>query len=179
MPGFFGGVSVSGVTINFPAMTGVGLRRTEYNDYFFDNPNWFATATVSYPTNTNTSPITFNDLFRTGAFSVQWLGYWYATKSNTYTFSLFSDDASYLWLGPEATINFTTSNAFINNGGLHAGRTISNSIYMYKGTYTALRIQYGNFSGIKEFEFGVATSDFSYTTSIDSFIRYRGSEGLN
>jgi len=178
MPGFFGGVSVSGVTIDFPAMTGVGLRRTEYNNYFGDDPNWFATATVSVPTNTNTSPIFPNDLFRTGDFSVQWLGYWYATKSNTYTFTLTSDDASYLWLGPEATINFTTGNAFINNGGRHASRAISNSIYMYKGTYTALRIQFGNFDGPWDFAFGVATSDFSYTTSIDSFIRYRGS-GLN
>jgi hypothetical protein len=81
---------------------------------------------------------------RSDQYSWQFKGYFVAPASGTYNFRLFSDDASHLWLGSNAVSGFTTSNAFINHGGLH-GPSFSgiNSIYLDAGSITPVRIMFG------------------------------------
>ena len=92
-------------------------------------------------------------------FSVEWVGYFYtksASTSNTpqtWTFKLDSDDASYLWIGETAQGNginaekYTTSNALINNGGLHGMNAVTRSIGLLPNEYYPIRIQFGENGG--------------------------------
>lgn len=70
-------------------------------------------------------------------FSLEVRGYVRATTTGAHTFTLTSDDGSYMWFGDNAYNGAlgtgTTGNAFINNGGLHGERAISNSISLVKG----------------------------------------------
>ncbi len=80
-------------------------------------------------------------------FSVTWDAYLRINASDTYTFSLRSDDGSYLWLD-EAQL--------INNGGLHSATTVTGAkvlapgyhhivVEMYENTGQAVaRLQYSN-----------------------------------
>jgi hypothetical protein len=130
----------------FPGNTFVsGLFGSRVSLYFFDNVDFFNGRSV-------TSTIILNDISNfatTGElFTWQFRGYFFAPSTGIYTFSTTSDDASYLWIGSVANRGFSTSNALVNNGGLHSARTISNSINLSAGTYYPIRIQMGqNFGG--------------------------------
>ncbi|GAB2957184.1 hypothetical protein GCM10027048_24550 [Hymenobacter coalescens] len=54
----------------------------------------------------------------------------------TYTFTLLSDDGSYLWLGNVARETpLSISRATVNNGGQHAAQTASNTLQLAAGSY--------------------------------------------
>lgn len=122
----------------------LGLFGRKYSGYFNDDVNWFNTATV-----TDTEQTTQIDKGSTGdSYSWMWLGYFYATTTETYTFYTTSDDASYLWIGDLAKTGYTTGNATVNNGGLHGAQERSGTSALTAGTYYPLRIQFGeNFGG--------------------------------
>ena len=67
------------------------------------------TATGNIVTNTTAS-----------AFTIEWNGFFLLDFTGSWTFRLNSDDGSYLWLGSLALAGYTTSNANINNAGVHA-----------------------------------------------------------
>ena len=135
-----------------------GLIYTVYDDYFSDNVNFFNNNTnyklegigsytgitnniSSINTGTNNyvpAPTQWND------YSVQWLGYFLPDVSGTWTFWSNSDDASYVWIGSNATSGYTVANSLINNGGGHPITEVSNTINMVAGTYYPIRIQYGD-----------------------------------
>ena len=75
------------------------------------------------------------------------IGYFYSNYSGAWTFYLSSDDCSYLWIGNYAISGYTTSNADINNGGLHSMQEKSTTINLSNNTYYPIRIQYGEFTG--------------------------------
>ena len=73
-------------------------------------------------------------------FSMEIFGYFRATVSGTWTFSLSSDDGSYLWIGPNALVGYTYLNF---NIGTPASNTVATySVTLLAGTYYPIRIHY-------------------------------------
>lgn len=127
--------------------------RTYRGGYFNDDPNWFNTATVSdyaYACLDFSSLTTASKGMETtygGArdlFSLQWTGFFVPQATGFHTFTTSSDDASYLWIGANATIGYTTTNALVNNGGLHGEQVRSGTVWLRAGTIYPIRIQYGD-----------------------------------
>jgi uncharacterized protein YjdB len=122
-----------------------GLAGTRYVNYYNDDPNWFATATLQGQTATSTQiqDFTSNDEY----YSWQWLGTFRSAAAGTYNFCTTSDDASHLWIGATATTGFTTVNAIVNNGGLHPPATQCGNVTLSTLTDYPIRIQFGEFTG--------------------------------
>jgi hypothetical protein len=120
-----------------------GLYRRTYSGYFNDVVTWFATATQTAAVADSTLAVGSTPTTT----SIQWLGYFVPGTTETYTFFINSDDASYLWIGANAIAGFTTGNALINNGGSHAATELSATIALTAGVRYAIRIQTGNGGG--------------------------------
>jgi hypothetical protein len=120
-----------------------GLYRRTYSGYYNDDVNWFATATQTAAVADSTLAVGSTPTTT----SIQWLGYFVPGTTETYTFFINSDDASYLWIGANAIAGFTTGNALINNGGEHAATELSATIALTAGVRYAIRIQTGNGGG--------------------------------
>lgn len=149
-----------------------GLYRTRYTGYFADSVSWFSTATAEATTVQTTvieEPITEDG----NSFSMQWLGYFLPTTTETYTFYLNSDDASYLWIGSNALSGFTTGNATVNDGGLHGPVEVSGTASLTAGVYYPIRIQYGENGGGDVMTFNYSTATISKTTSVTGKVFYR------
>ena len=167
-------VTSGSITVNDTSLTAsgdtAGLYRTTYTGYFADDPAFFATATVSSAA-VNLSPIGDGDPgFE--PFSVQLLGYFKPTTTETHTFFLTSDDASFMWLGATAVTGFTTANAFINNGGVHGSEEVSASIALTAGVYYPIRIQMGDQSGGDVLVFSYSTPTIVQTATVTGKIFY-------
>lgn len=169
MPLSLAGCTVSGGVFlgNLPYSN--GLYRRRYTGYFADDVNWFATAT-QVAADVNTSPITDGD--HGDLFSIQWLGYFLATTTETYTFFTTSDDASYLWVGATALSGFTTGNATVNNGGLHGAVEKSGTAALIAGTYYPIRIQFGENTGGDVMQVRISTPTIAKTTDLSANIFY-------
>lgn len=129
--------------VSFPSN---GLYGRRYVGYFNDNVNWFETATLHGDVN----QLTAIDNFTSNAdlYSWQWTGYFKPSTTENYTFFTSSDDASYLWIGDNATAGFTTANANVNNAGLHGNQERSSTpVSLTKGVYYPIRIQFGENGG--------------------------------
>jgi hypothetical protein len=163
-----------------------GLFKTTYAGYFDDNVNFFAGATPQgFGSNPATSVQT-TDIFEQnngpndgdtdysdgGNFSVQWLGYFKPTTTQTHTFFLNSDDASYMWIGPNAVTGFDAGNALINNGGAHGANEVSGSIALTAGQYYPVRIQFGELDGEDFLEFNYQTPTIAKTTNVTGLVFY-------
>ena len=73
-----------------------------------------------------------------------YVGYFLAPTTGNYTFSLASDDRSWMWIGNDALSGaFTTSN-YITSTTYNTGTITSTNIAMTAGTYYPIRIVYGN-----------------------------------
>ncbi len=126
-----------------------GLYRSKYKGYFDDVPTWFHNRT---PMSTIVDTIiSFADTTADDNFSMQWLGYFKPPSTGNYNFWLLSDDASYMWIGTNALVGFTTSNAFVNNGGTHANEWHynSNCVTLDSSKYYPIRIQCGDLNGVE------------------------------
>ena len=122
-----------------------GLAGTRYDYYYADNPDWFATATLQGDTFTSTQIQDFTS--SSDNYSWQWLGTFRSSAAGTYNFCTSSDDASHLWIGANATSGFTTSNAIVNNGGLHPVVTHCGNVTLAATTSYPIRIQFGEYTG--------------------------------
>ena len=76
------------------------------------------------------------------AYSMEIFGYFRATVSGTYTFSLATDDGSYLWIGANALTGYTTSNANIQHPNFNSYSPITSTVTLLAGTYYPIRIHY-------------------------------------
>ena len=135
-----------------------GLIWTSYNGYFNDDVNFFSTAatrsiggvytgTVSNLTNVATATNNVWGVNANDSYSIQWIGYFLAPSTGTYTWATNSDDASYLWIGSNAVTGFTTANATVINGSPHGMRTITGTASLTAGVYYPIRIQFGEQGG--------------------------------
>jgi hypothetical protein len=98
-------------------------------------------------------------------FSMDFVGYFYTGKlSGQFTFTLATDDGSYIWLGNDAHNNFAISNALIDNGGRHGPIPKSSNIHLLADTFYPLRILYGNYANLYEMKVWFTTpGGISYT----------------
>jgi len=121
------------------------IWRTNYNLYFNDTPSFFATASLkAAPNDYNGTDATINEPSLPNNTSIEYKGYFLATYTGSHTFYLNSDDGSWLWIGPTALSGFTTTNALVQNVGLHPPQEVSATINLVAGTYYPIRIQFGN-----------------------------------
>jgi hypothetical protein len=154
-----------------------GLFKTTYSGYFADNVSFFATATSASvggnpATSVQTTVISEPATDDGSNFSVQWLGYFKPTTTETYTFFTNSDDASYMWIGANALSGFTTANATVNNGGTHADQERSGTSALTAGIYYPIRIQFGESGGGDNFGFNYSTPTITKTTNVTGLVFY-------
>ena len=176
LPSIYSGNSASdnpnyeGLLVGRPWVTAVkygnGLYRYTYTGYHGDNPAWFASQTPT--ASTADSTLAVNPTAVTTSY--QWLGYFLASTTETYTFYTTSDDGSYLWIGDTARAGFTTGNALVNNGGEHAAGEQSGSIALVAGTYYPIRIQTGNNGGPGEHSTAFSTPTITKTATFTGYI---------
>lgn len=124
-----------------------GLTGNYYDGYFDDDLLFFGSATVQQ----TRVDATIN--FATGGwalnpplndeetYSSTHAGSVIITTTGNYTFTLTSDDASYMWLG-NAALAPTLANAAINNGGQHGPTPVSATVFLSAGQ-TNILIYYG------------------------------------
>ena len=154
-----------------------GLYKTTYAGYHNETPSFFATATpTTYGANPATSVQT-TAISEPGTddgsnFSVQWLGYFLPSTTETHTFFINSDDGSYLWVGANAVSGFTTANATINNGGAHGPVELSAGVSLVAGTYYPIRMQFGEIGGGDVFAFNYSTPTIPKTTNVTGKVFY-------
>jgi len=177
MSGFAGMVVAMRQPIVSASPFSAGLFKTTYAGYFADNVNFFATATpttygANPATSIQTTAISEPSSNDGTDFSVQWLGYFRPTTTETHTFFLSSDDASYMWLGANAVSGFTTANALVNNGGAHGVVEISASQSLIAGTDYAIRLQFGESGGGDVFTFNYSTPTIGKTTTVTGKVFY-------
>ena len=131
-----------------------GLRMQYFNSgYCGDDATWFE-GKVPNKTGLSTNgssliAFTGNTLIgeRKSYYSFLFTGFFDAKWSGYYKFYTNSDDASYLWIGSNATSGYTTGNANVNNGDLHGPRWRGSVwVYLNAGEYP-IRIQMGNKTG--------------------------------
>jgi hypothetical protein len=157
-----------------------GIFKTTYAGYHNENPAFFATATpATVGTNPATSVQTTSIAEGSGDsgsnFSCQWLGYFKATTTETYTFFLSSDDGSYLWIGANALSGFTTANSNINNGDAHGVQEVSATFSLVAGNYYPIRIQFGEIGGGDEMTFSYSSPNITKTTNVTGLVFYNPS----
>ena len=80
-------------------------------------------------------------------------GYFRASVSGTYTFYLASDDGSYIWIGPNALVGYTTSNANIQHPSYAGFTPITCTVTLLAGTYYPIRIHYTEGAGGDDLRF--------------------------
>ena len=170
---FSGGLSILEEPVPYVA----GLFKTTYAGYFADVPSFFATATpTTYGTNPSTSvqttAISEANSDDGSSFSIQWLGYFLPSTTETYTFFTASDDASYVWVGSNALSGFTTANATVNNGGAHGVVERSGTASLTAGVYYPIRIQFGEAGGGDAMTFNYSTPTISKTTNVTDRVFY-------
>ena len=126
-----------------------GLFGRRYSGYFADDVNWFGTATLSGTSRADTS-INYNNNFPQSPadnFSMEWQGYFKASITGTWNFRTTSDDASWIWMGATALSGWSTSNALVDNRGLHGSQSASGNISLVAGNYYPIRVQFGEQGG--------------------------------
>jgi hypothetical protein len=165
------------MSLNISIQYDAGLFKTTYSGYFTDNVSFFATATSASvggnpATSVQTTIISEPATDDGSNFSVQWLGYFKPTTTETYTFFTNSDDASYMWIGANALSGFTTANATVNNGGAHGDQERSGTSSLTAGIYYPVRIQFGEASGGDNFGFNYSTPTIIKTTNVTGLVFY-------
>lgn len=136
-----------------------GLYAKYYPGYFNDVQSFFSSTTpgleridsqLNYGTTGGwgvlTPPASGADT-NPDAYSARYQGALLITTGGTYTLSLTSDDASYLWLdNASRRTTLVSSEATINNGGLHGSRTVSTTVALAAGKHD-LVVHFGENGG--------------------------------
>ena len=168
-----GGLNISLSPLSYIA----GLYKRTYAGYHNENPSFFATATLTTyganpATSVQTTAISEPSSDDGSNFSVQWLGYFKPTTTETYTLYISSDDGSYLWIGANALSGFTTANANMNNGGAHGQIEVSTTVSLTAGVYYPIRMQFGEIGGGDVFTFNYSTPTIPKTTNVTGRVFY-------
>ena len=137
--GVFAGITTSWISNQS------GLLGKRYVNYYNDVVAFFSTATLHGNINLTTQISSFTS--SADSYSWMWLGYFLAPTTGTYTFFTSSDDASHLWIGPNALSGYTTGNATVNNGGAHGVVEVSGTTTLTANTYYPIRIMFGEQGG--------------------------------
>jgi len=155
----------------------MGLAQVQYRGYFADDTNWFTDARfTSSLMSSSVTPASGTPVFTGtsdlgGRTSFSWTGYFIPDVTGEWRFRIASDDASYMWLGNDAIVNYQSApqNALIRNGGIHAEFSVTAKVNLVKDKIYPLRIQYGNDTNAAVFKFnyiapGTSTWQEDFTT---------------
>jgi hypothetical protein len=96
-------------------------------------------------------------------YSVEWTGYFRANATGTWTFTAYSDDSCYMWLGATALSGFTNSNYLLLETSGHPG-TRTNTISLVEGVYYPVRIRWGEGGGADYFNLDFTPPSGTVTT---------------
>ena len=101
-------------------------------------------------------------------------GYFLAPATGEFTFFINSDDASYLFLGPDAGSpgNEDLDNVVVNNGGRHGATKRSGTFSLISGQYYKLYAIFGNDTGPGTAEFSYSGPGISETTDFSGKLFY-------
>lgn len=148
-----------------------GLKFNIFDGYFNDNVNFFLKS-KSIASGITSS---FNDLtsatsgYKTNnsgnVYSIEWTGFFVPNSSGNWKFKTNSDDASFVWIGNNASSGYTINNALVKNAGSHPPK-FSNvaTIKLETNVHYPIRIQYGNSGGPDTFQFFMKPPNGEYTT---------------
>jgi hypothetical protein len=120
-----------------PGVIRSGVYKVTYTGYHGDDVAFTDTATATATTTANDfiiSSIAENT-------TVLYTGYLLATYTGTWTFTITSDDGSYLWIGNTAVTGYTTSNELASASFAGPG---TGTISLTAGEYYPIRLLYGN-----------------------------------
>lgn len=101
-------------------------------------------------------------------------GYFLAPATGEFTFFINSDDASYLFLGPDAGSpgNEDLDNVVVNNGGRHGATKRSGTFNLINGQYYKLYAIFGNDTGPGTAVFSYSGPGISETTDFSGKLFY-------
>ena len=161
-----------------PAPTGSlnyfdGLGRQSYKGYTnpFVNPNWPSTSVTTGSLEANSGSLV--PWVTTGNVQAmtQWLGYFKASTTETYTFILTNDDEAVLWVGNAATASvLTTGSALLLSNTSNAPSIYySASISLASGSYYPIRLQYADGQGGVFFSSSFRTPTISATSDFTNY----------
>ena len=124
-----------------------GVKRLVYNVYFNKN--------VAFDIGLTPSSIDSNVIelatYVSGAYTYVYTGYFLPDFTGNWTFnSGASDDASYLWIGPNANSGYTTANANLYSNW-DIGTTPTAVVFLTSGQYYPIRIIYGGAGGTNSY----------------------------
>jgi hypothetical protein len=123
-----------------PGVIRTGIRKVTYTGYHGDDVAFTDTATVTADeTATN---FTIASIAETT--TVLYTGYLLAGYTGTWTFTITSDDGSYLWIGNTAVTGYTTNNELASASFAGPG---TGTISLTAGEYYPIRVLYGNGPG--------------------------------
>lgn len=120
-----------------PETTRTGVKKVTYIGDHGDDVAFTDTAVATNSTTANNFVIASIAENTT----VLYTGYLLATYTGTWTFTITSDDASYLWIGSTAVSGYTTSNE-LATASYHGPGT--GTISLTAGQYYPIRLLYGN-----------------------------------
>jgi uncharacterized repeat protein (TIGR01451 family) len=167
----------SGTTPTGQAST-QGLYAEYFKGYFADNTAFFnnsavsltrSETSISYATNgwgDITAAINGGNATNPDAYSARYRGYITITTGGSYTFTLYSDDAAYLWVGGAAKASpLQTSNALVNGAGQHGATTYTGTMTLAAGSYP-LAMLYGENGGENVLTFSYNGPDTNNLTTV-------------
>ena len=128
-----GGLIIGRPWVNWTA----GAYRTTYSGYHGDDVTFTDTATVTGTTIVGNFTIPSEPENTTELY----IGYILSDYTGTWSFTITSDDASYIWIGPTALSGYTTGNALTSASYLGPG---TGTISLSAGYYYPVRLLYGN-----------------------------------
>jgi uncharacterized repeat protein (TIGR01451 family) len=155
-----------------------GLYAEYFKGYFADNTGFFTTTPVSLTRtetsvsyNTNgwgdiTSAINGGNATNPDAYSARYRGYLTITTGGSYTFTLNSDDAAYLWVGNTAKASpLQAANAVVNASGAHSAGNYTGTVTLAAGTYPVAML-YGDNGGENVLTFSYNGPDTNSLTTV-------------
>ena len=127
-----------------------GLLRTGYAGLFWPDSQWFASQTPAQSSILTGGVIAGYDVVYT-QYSFEYVGYFLAPATANYTFSMFTDDYGYFWLGPKALSGYDNGNIdmYSDYVGGHAGVFTTPLV---GGQFYPMRIQWGNNGALGQIE---------------------------
>jgi hypothetical protein len=155
-----------------------GLYAEYFKGYFADNTSFFTTTTasltraetsLSYGTSgwgDITAAINGGNATNPDAYSARYRGYLTITTGGSYTFTLYSDDAAFLWVGSSAkAAPLQTASALVNASGTHSAGTYTGTVTLAAGTYP-VALLYGDNGGENVLTFSYNGPDTNSLTTV-------------
>ena len=143
-----------------------GLYRRVYAGDFDGDITYFTGKT---PSSTIKFVGSINDGGIPNNTSYQFLGYFKAPYSETFTFTMSTDDKGFFWIGNAALAgNFTVGNKLIYT----QVNTVSNTVALTAGQIYAFRIQVGNAGGPGSISLSVSSPSLALTSNLTGLSLY-------